>query len=127
MNVPASPSSAAGVVAAQPIPYRTDAPVTAGKALSVFGLTVALLAAAVGVLLWARRRGGAGRWPAAAVGGGQPGRNVPRVLGQARVGPSSRAFVIDVDGARFVVVESSRQVSLHALPDAGATPEEGHE
>lgn len=126
MNAFARLPEATGAVATQPIPYRTESPVTAGKALSVFGLTVALLAVAVGVLLWTRKRGWLQRW-SAAVGGGKPGRHTPRVLGQARLGHASHAYVIDVNGSRFVVVESSRHVSLHALPEGSAIPGEGHE
>ena len=117
---------AMGAAAWQPIPYRTGSPITAGEALSVFGMTVALLAVAVGVLLWARRRGWLERWSMAA-SGGKSGRHVPRILGQARLGPASRAYVIEVDGSRLVVVESSRHVSLHALSEGSAMPGEGHE
>ncbi|MDW2981762.1 flagellar biosynthetic protein FliO [Rhodanobacter sp. KK11] len=109
------------------IPYRTESAITAGKALSVFGATIALLAVTVGVLLWVRKRGWLQRWSMMAGGGSKPGRNAPRVLGQARLGQSSHAYVVEVDGSRFVVVESSRHVSLHALPEGNAAPGEGHE
>lgn len=117
---------ATGAVATQPIPYRTESPVTPGKALSVFGITIALLAVAVGVLLWTRKRGWLQRW-STTVRGGKPSRYTPRVLGHTRLGHASNAYVIDVDGSHFVVVESSRHVSLHPLPEGNAIPEEGHE
>ena len=125
MNAFAGLPDAAGATAAQPIPYRTESPVTAGQTLSVFGITVALLAAAIGVLLWTRKRGWLQRW-STSVGDGKPTRSTPRVLGQTRLGHASHAYVIDVDGSRFVVVESSRHVSLHSLPEGSATPGEGH-
>ncbi|MGN2250136.1 hypothetical protein ACFWZ1_08700 [Frateuria sp. GZRe14] len=117
---------AAGVMAAQPIPYRTESPVTAGQTLSVFGITIAMLAAAIGVLLWTHKRGWLQRW-SMSVGVGKPSRSALRVLDQARLGHASHAYVIDVDGSRFVVVESSRHVSLHSLQEGSAIPGEGHE
>lgn len=110
--------------ASQPIPYRTEPPITAGQALSVFAITVALLAMAVGTLLWARKRGWLQRWSVAAHDEGL-NRNALRILGQTRLGHASHAYVIEADGTRFVVVESSRQVSLHALPK-NTTPGNGH-
>lgn len=126
MNAFARLPDAMSATALQPIPYRTESPVTAGKALSVLGITIALLAAAVGVLLWARKRGWLQRWSMAAAVG-KPDRNGPRVLGRTRLGQGSHAYVIEVDGSRFVVVESSRHVNLHALPGESSTPGEGHE
>jgi flagellar biogenesis protein FliO len=106
----------------QPIPYRTESPVTAGKALSVFAMTMVLLAIVGGLLLWARKRGWLQRWSGATASGATSGRNTPRVLGQARLGTASHAYVVEVDGSRFMIVESSRQISLHALSDANAGP-----
>ena len=114
-ELPVSPATATS----QTIPYRTESPISAAKALSVFGLTVALLAAAVGVLLWGRRRGWLRPWLVPASSSSQE-RRALRVLGQIRLGQASQAFLIEADGSRLVVVESSRQVSLHALRDGRA-------
>lgn len=125
MNALARLAGAASTTALDPIPYRTVSPITAGQTLSIFGITAVLLVAAAGVLLWARKRGWLRRWSMTA-GDGKPTPNSPRVLGQTRLGQASVAFVIEVDGSRFVVVESSRQVNLHALPGCSTKPGVGH-
>jgi hypothetical protein len=126
MNVFARLPDATSATVVQPIPYRTESPITAGKTLSVLGITIVLLAVTLGVLLWARKRGWLQRWSMIAVGD-KPGQSTPRVLSEARLGHASHVYVIDIDGSRFVFVESSRHVSLRALPGRSATPGEGHE
>lgn len=105
--------------ALQPIPYRTESAVTADKALCVFAITVALLVAALGVLLWARKRGWLQQWQGTS-NGRSPDPYKPRILSQTRLGPASQVFVLEVEGARFLLVESTRQISLQGLAEQGA-------
>lgn len=107
----AQPASAVG------IPYRHEPAVPVGSIASVLLITLGLLGAMVGALLFAKRFG----WLAAWVGANEgSGKSLPfRLLGGLRLSASTRAYVIDCGGSRYVVVESSRQVAIQPQGERG--------
>ncbi len=97
---------------AAPIPFRTDPPVTATSALSVFLTALVLLAVTAVVLMWLRRR-----WAHLFPGRITPAGSGPRleVLKSVRLSVAARAHVVDCAGERFLVVESARGIAIEAV------------
>lgn len=86
-----------------------------GQAASVLLVTLLLLGTFVGALLLARQRGWLSRW----LGGRADLRRSlgsgTQVISSARISGSAHAHVVAVEGRRFVVFESSRQLAVHPM------------
>lgn len=117
----AEPSAAlvAGTQQPQPLGFRDASVISAGDALSFIGLTVAALA--VGMFFVARRAG----WIVKASATGA----APRlgVIESRRIGPMTTVHLVEADGHRMLLVESSRQVAVQPVavslaPTAKADP-----
>lgn len=85
---------------------------TPAVGLADFGLAIALtlvlLAAVYGVLWWLRRRG---LVPSA----GTTTEDRPRVVAETRVGTHTRLLVVEAEGRRLLLTESTRNVTLQEL------------
>ena len=91
------------------IPYRTEAPVSAGSIAFSAAITVLVLIVLVAVIAYARHRGWAARWS----GGMIPAkRAVPNegieVRATRRVSMTTSAHVVMYRGHEYLIVESSR-------------------
>jgi hypothetical protein len=87
------------------IPYRTDAPVSAGTFATALLVTLVLIALMVGALVFIRRRGwitlpSATRAPAAQEG--------IQLQASRRLSIATTAHVVSYQGNTYLVVESSR-------------------
>lgn len=92
------------------IPYRHEPAVPVGSMVSILIVTVALLGALLGGLLLAKRFGWLAAWRRA---GGTAGRDTRlRIVGSARLSAATRAHVVECDGSRYVVFESSQRIAI---------------
>lgn len=94
------------VAQAEPaIPYRTESPVSVGTVVVAILATVFVLAALIGVLMYARRRG----WVPVA-NPGKPSASVEGIQLQAsrRLSMLTTAHVVAYRGHAYLIVESSR-------------------
>lgn len=98
------------------IPYREAPAVSAGSMAAAILLTVLLLGALVIGLLAARRYGWLRPW----LGIQAPKQESAdlRVTSRTRLSPTARAFVLENEGDKYLVVESSQHLSVQACPSA---------
>ena len=102
-------SSSAGA-----IPYRTQAAVSSGSAVTALLATLVLLALLVGVLLWSRRRG----WlPGKSLAPVTPDKDL-RVVASRRVSIATTVHVVEYRGQSFLLTESARGASVSLTPVA---------
>lgn len=113
-------SVATGTPAA--IPYRTSAPISTGSLATALAITALALAALVGCVAYARRRG----W---LVGTSTEKRSAPdagiEVRATRRVSMASTAHVVAYRGLEYLVIESGRGCTTTAAPLGAPNVEQG--
>lgn len=114
--VPASTSPA--------IPYLQQPPVSGGHVLSVFLITAVLLGVLLAVLAICRKAGWLSRFGIQGTPSGVRQDDALKVLGSTALGPGSRVFLLQAGGSRFLIVESSRQVSVQEITTGHGAPDE---
>ena len=102
-------------VAAVAIPYRLAPAVSVGSMASAVLLTVILLGALVIGLLVARRYGWLRPWLGIQAPRQQESADL-RVVARARLSPTTRAFVVEWQEAKYLVLESSQHLVLQQQP-----------
>lgn len=119
-----TPAAAPDRHADRAIPYRESAEVSGGDIAGAFGFALLLLAAALALAWFARRKGWLQRWGAAARTSGRPQLASLRVEQALRVSPRTVLFRI-ADGDRtYLLAESRHGIQLLAEPGM-ETREEG--
>ena len=103
----------AAIAASPGIPYRTSAPVSTGTFVFALLATVLLLAAMVGGLLLARRRG----WITASAKkrNGAQAENI-ELIASRRLSVATTAHLVACRGQSYLVVESLRGSTATLLP-----------
>ena len=97
-------------IAPAAIPFKVAAEPSSGELLLVLLGVLAVIGLVVALLLWLRR---SGRFGLAAVAA--PGRPVMHVVGGKRLSMHSQAWLLEVDGQRLLVVESSRSIATRPI------------
>lgn len=121
-----TPAVAPASNAERAIPYRESAEVSGGDIAGAFGFALLLLATALGLAWFARRRGWLQRWGAAARTAGRPQLSSLRVEQALRISPRTVLFRI-ADGERTYLLAESRQgIQLLAEPGLEAREEGGN-
>jgi hypothetical protein len=104
----------AGTTAIQStIPYRTSAPISTGSLVTALAITALVLAALVGCVAYARRRGwlaGMGAGKRTALEGGI------EVRATRRVSMATTAHVVSYRGVEYLVIESGRGCATTVSP-----------
>jgi hypothetical protein len=113
--------SAPAQTGAAPIPFRAEHGGEGGQLAGGLLTAVVLLALASVALLHARRKGWLRRWiPAGAAAADKPVQASAGVLlHRQRLSRQTTLYVVDIDGQRIAITESTAQVSTQLLPTAG--------
>ncbi|WP_157798623.1 flagellar biosynthetic protein FliO [Dyella ginsengisoli] len=108
------------------IPYLQQPPVSGGHVLSVFLITAALLGLLLAVLAICRKAGWLSRFGVQGASSGErrEKEDALRVLGSAALGAGSRAFLLQAGGSQYLIVESSRRVSVKEIVSRHGAPHE---
>lgn len=112
--VAASGAQKAGIVASTAIPYARAPAVSAGSAISAVLVTFGLLAAIAFGLWLARRYGWLRPW--LGVREASPHAEALKVITRTRLSPTARALVLEYEGSKFLVVESSQHLVMQPHP-----------
>lgn len=114
-------SVATGAPAA--IPYRTSAPISTGSLVTALAITALVLAALVGCIAYARRRG----WLVGMNAGKRTGPDMDiEVRATRRVSMATTAHVVAYRGLEYLVVESGRGCATTVAPLGGPDVEQGN-
>jgi hypothetical protein len=108
--------------AAAGIPFRTDTAVPTGSLAWAVLCTFVVLGVVVGGLLLARKRGWLRTWTGPSPIAFKGSDATLRIIHRLRMSASSRAYVLENDGRRYLVVESSQHVVVH--PEAPSSESE---
>lgn len=91
------------------IPYRTGSAVSTSSLVWAVLVTLLVLGGIVGVLLLARRYGWLRPWMGQSPNA-KPNSFPWRVTGRMRLSPTARAYVLENEHTRYLVIESSQHL-----------------
>lgn len=115
--------SAPAASTAAPIPFRAEHGGEGGQLAGGLLTALVLLALATFALLHARRKGWLRRW----IPAGPSDKPMPAASGillhRQRLSRQTTLYVVDIDGQRMAITESTAQVSTQLLPATDAEAE----
>lgn len=129
MNILASSTAAKTVAsvsvttaAQSAIPYRTSAPISTGSLVTALAITALALAALVGCVAYARRRG----WLAGVNAGKHTAADAGiEVRASRRVSMATTAHVVAYRGLEYLVIESGRGCATTVAPLGAPDAQQG--
>lgn len=102
------------------IPFRDEGPGLASQAVDVLLVLILLLAACLGIALYARKRGWLDRWTGARAKT-PPARGSLQVEQMSRLSPKTTLYRVNDADRRYLIVESSVAVQVVELGMADRT------